>query len=688
MTDDEGVMVARAEKGIRYWETYVYEGLVVLLCFLACVVAAGLLIGALAPQDIPAIPSDQMLVHARNGQPYSVAPEPVERLIYVVLAAFAPMLLVGYFLFSGRATAPGLHACVASPWVRASALVATLVLFVLPLVSSEYTRLLFFPFEWAKENQIGFFVLSMAVALAVTLMQRAGSNRRSRLAGMGWWVVVLVATALQIASYRLQAIGAVNLSPVWSVHVDAALYALNQVVHGKTLIADLPSQYGFFPEIIAPIFKVTGLSVFSMTAFFSLLQAIGLLALAVLIRRYINNGVLSLFVFLASSLSMGLFMYLNWHADDMYVQYFPIRFIMPVVALLLFSAYAHRPCWQLYGALAVLAGVAVFWNVDTGVPVLVSLCATLFVKALLRGNVREAAARAALFLFIAIGTLIGCFVLLRIKAGASLDLEEILISQKIFYMTGFGMLPMPVALDAWQVVIALYAAGMVAALYAWRNGADDPLCDVLLCTAVLGLGLFAYYQGRSHVSCLLLVSWPCIFIAGVLADRLLSAEGARGALLPIKTMAFPIVLFMSMGAVTFIAVSPSMALDAANNVTSLNAERDPTVADELAFMRSTYRGRDCLILTQRQAIYAAELNIASPLKGPGIAETLLQRDLDRLVRAALEQPLQCIYLGVAEGTITYVDVNDAALMARYPVITKNPAGTLMLLEPAAVAVQK
>jgi hypothetical protein len=184
---------------------------------------------------------------------------------------------------------------------------------------------------------------------------------------------------------------------------------------------------------------------------------------------------------------------------------------------------------------------------------------------------------------------------------------------------------------------------------------------------------------------LILVSWPAILIGGILTDMLLKAVRTRATGIGSILLTFPFLIFFSLGAITFAVSSMQMAKDAINNFSTPDVIRDPVVANELRFMRETYHGRDCLILSQRQAIYSAELNIASPLDGPGIAEMLLQHDLDKLVNSALTQPLQCIYLGVSEGSITFVDVDDAALKAKYPIISKNSLGTIMLLEPRTSA---
>ncbi|EJM20160.1 hypothetical protein PMI21_01062 [Pseudomonas sp. GM18] len=673
------------EIGTAEKEDAISKGIVVLFCFFVCVAVSAIVIWFFVSHEIVSTPADQILVHSRAGVPYNVAPEPVERAIFLTLAALSPAALVAYFWLSGLATSSGrrTHSAQKKPSIHwQSILVASL--FILPFVSSDFVELLFFPTVWAKSNKSIIVMCGAMVSLAVAYHSQTYEGSVKRISLVVWWSIALIAIALQILSYRVSSINSVTLSQSWSVHVDAALYALNQVVHGRTIIADLPSQYGFFPEIIAPVFKAIGLSVFSMTVFFAGLHAAGLVFIGILLRRHVHNPLLSILIFLVVSIPMSLFMYLNGSVQDIYIQYFPIRFFWPAIALLLFSLYSSKQSKMLFCGLGVVSGFAVFWNIDTGIPALISIGATILVKPLItKRPAFHGVGSAALFGSIAISTIAACFFALRIKAGIPLDLSEAFAAQKIFYMTGFGMIPMPVSLDPWQAVLVIYAAGAIAALSGWQRDPKNSVYDVLLCSAIMGLGLFVYYQGRSHVNCLILVSWPAILIGGVMTDLVLRAVRNRSVNMASASLAIPFLFFVSLGAITFIASSKDMAKDAIRNMSTLDVARDPVVADELRFMRETYRGRACLILSQRQAIYSAELNIASPLNGPGIAETLLQRDLDKLVRSALTSPLECIYLGVTEGSITFIDVNDSALMAKYPVISRNPLGTMMLLEPSS-----
>jgi hypothetical protein len=79
-----------------------------------------------------------------------------------------------------------------------------------------------------------------------------------------------------------------------SIHLQVLMSPFVQVMQDDTLLVDLPSQYGLFPQLLAPIFHVTGLSILSFTIVMSLLSSISLLLIYLTMRRLVTNPVLLL----------------------------------------------------------------------------------------------------------------------------------------------------------------------------------------------------------------------------------------------------------------------------------------------------------------------------------------------------------------------------------------------------------
>lgn len=611
----------------------------------------------------------------RIPTPSQLNPEPVERSVFILLAALAPIaLVIAGKLFRGL-----------NPSLLGHTLLSTAacILLVAPFVTSDFSGVMFFPASLVKADRLIMLLLAALLTAAALLISLKGNAaRRSHL---GWTIGAAIAAAIifQVVPYRLASDRMVTLASQWSVSYDAATYALTQVVAGKTLLHDLPSQYGLFPELIAPIFKLIDISVFTVSTLFIVLQVIALSCLAAVLHLHVRNPLLRAMTFLCLLISTGLFLYLNDIKQEIYVQYYPIRFICPSLALFLFSSYCLKPTRTKLAALGVTSGVAVFWNFDSGIPVLIAIGATLLVKPFFIQQLKWRLLRPALaFSCFAILTFGLLMAILRLKAGGPLGLQEAMSYQKLFYGSGFMMLPMPLTPHPWQLVLIAYAAAAVAAVSAWRRHVKSHVYDVLFCTALMGLGLFTYYQGRSHIYCLMMVLWPALVVGAILTDLILRSIRKRSTSSISGLLALPFVFFVSLGTVTLTYSARNLVVAGVSNIVDFDKDRDPVIASELAFLRATGKGRDCLILAQRQAIYHAELKTGSPLAGPGLIETLLQSDLDRLMASALSQPLQCIYLGVGSSSQTLLKLDDDKLISKYPVSAQNDLGTLLLLEPS------
>lgn len=641
-----------------------------LIFFVACVVFAAIgLIALTTYLEVGSNPQVPVLAAKR-----SLNPEPIERAVFVLLAALAPISLV--------IAAKFLRPFNPTPLVSGFMTVSLCVILVVPFIESDFVSTLFFPASLAKTSKITMVALSLFLSALVLIQNWVGGKTRHSSMYVTVVIACVAALIFQIAPYKLATEHTVTLAAQWSVSYDAAIYALTQVVAGKTILSDLPSQYGLYPELIAPIFKLVEISVFSISTLFSALQVIGLACLAAILHLHVRNSLLRVMTFSCLLISTGLFLYLNNVREEIYLQYYPIRFIFPAFALFLFAYYCSKPTRARLAALGVASGVAVFWNLDSGIPVLVSIGATLLVKPFFTQTLRWKILLPAFgFSCFAAMTFSALMIILRLKAGGPLGIQEAIAYQKLFYGSGFMMLPMPTEFDPWQILLVVYAAAAVSALSAWRRYIDKPVYEVLFCTALMGLGLFTYYQGRSHIFCLMMVLWPALVAGAILTDLILRSIRKRSTSTLSNLLALPFLVFVSLGTVTLAFSARDLVTAGINNLIDFQKPRDPVVANELAFLRSTNKGRDCLILSQRQAIYHAELQTASPLPGPGMIETLLQSDLDALMTGALSKPLECVYLGVGSSSWTLVPLDHAKLISKYPVSAKNDLGTILLLEP-------
>lgn len=333
--------------------------------------------------------------------------------------------------------------------------------------------------------------------------------------------------------------------------LDLPLGAINQVLHGRTVLVDTSSQYGvLYPYVGALFVAAVGLSVTHVSLFFVLLSALSLgwLYLA-LVRKF--GGTIS--VLLAFAAIVGLsHPYWAWSLEGFpdyfhipYYQYFPIRVVCGAFFLWFVRVYLERPTWQRRWLGYAAAGFSALWNADTGLVILIAWTGAILYDRLGRAGSRREAARIVaahlLALFLTLGTSLAWYAMFAwLRTGTLPQLGSYARFQRIYYLNGFGMAPC-VMWEFWQPVVLVYAIAVFDCLRRWRQASADRNRSWYLYIALYGLGIFSYYQGRNDLRNLLATCYPAAFLCCCWAAdcaRHLRGTSLRGAWRhPVKRLA-------------------------------------------------------------------------------------------------------------------------------------------------------
>jgi hypothetical protein len=164
---------------------------------------------------------------------------------------------------------------------------------------------------------------------------------------------------------------------------------------------------------------------------------------------------------------------------------------------------------------------AVLWNLDTGLVVLLSWVLILFYIEIAQRNYLKLIRHALVtVLILAVGSVM--FVLyMKLRYHAFPDLSTYFKYQKIFYQTGFYMLPMPV-IHPWNLLVVIYTSGLAYAISLAIHGELSVKGGISFFLSILGIGLFSYYQGRSASTNLAFVAYPAIMLLVIYADSLIA----------------------------------------------------------------------------------------------------------------------------------------------------------------------
>lgn len=636
-----------------------------------------------SPQAPTQAAINQLIASAR----VEIHPESIERFVFALLAVLVPLAAFAWTLFAalspsngnrGVTTQKGLSFGYYAPAICVS-------LLFIPFVGSELLAVVL----GTMYRGPPFIVLISSTFLVWQFRERLTSVAKVRVGILNSWLwgAFVGCILLQNLSWRLLGLNSIHdTNAQWTIHFDAVVYALSQVVAGKTILADLPSQYGLWPEIVAPALKLTGLSVLGLTSAFAVLQLLSLAAVFFVLLRLTKLPVFKIAGGMALVLCTFGTPLLFGDAPDPYFQYWPLRFLWPAISVFLFYKFTSKKSLWRSAVVSVAAAVGALWNLDTGLFIIVSFGAFLLAKMVAvwlvsharqlgdHGQWQSKKYGVAALLHAGITMVVIALFLtaLQSKATVQLNWGWLFKYQSIFYELGFMMMPLPITPEPWMVILAVYLFGILCAVRQWTTHSSTARMDTVFYLSILGLGLFIYYQGRSHVLNLLSVSWPALVVAIILSDE--AIRGVKARLLPPNFSYLPVLVMtvLSICCLSFLMNAWMMVGRVGDSYKTRNIPTASYVANEIEFIQShSTHNHECLILAKRQGIDYVETGLASPVKGPGLIEIILVEDRDRLRQQVLDGDVDCLFLGLGVHSSPDLDLDDQQLMKKYVLLANN-----------------
>ncbi len=606
---------------------------------------------------------------------YPGTPEPKERMIFVVAVFAAPILAwLAWRVMGGIARWP-------PRLTRLLVLTSLTVLFageVLIVHRSDFLRFTVFEVLTRLYMQLLATATGIIVMLYVILWPRLYRGRRGRLLG-GLVAGFLISLALVHAASRIHTLSTLQIPGWGGAHFGAVFYSVTQVVNGKTVLADLPAQYGLYAELLGPAL-LGACTVLRFTTIMAVLQLLASLGVIFVARRLVRSNLLFLLTGFALSILVGEMWLFGMNLADPYYQYFPLRFIFPVTALIILNWFLKRPDQPMlaFALLGAVSGVACIWNLDTGVPVFGATFTYLLSRVVAPPNGTDRRKAASLLVWmtaICISVVAVFFVYLRIKAGKTLQLHQLLEYQKVFYVAGINLLPMPASFHPWVLVSAIYLAGILVYIGDLQRRVPDKSSTLMFFLSILGIGLFSYYQGRSHEFVFTIVIWPAVLIGFALLDRIRRMCAAR--LLPRTSIlaVAPLILLATLFSWSSVLLLPRIVQSIGQNLSGVSTPAGAKLKDAISFIRKNAgQHRRAIILSSEQGIYFGEAHLASAIDGPGVIEMMLRSESDRFMEEVL----------TAQDVPLFVDIDESGkvsgrwrwILNKYEIVERSPLGVI------------
>jgi hypothetical protein len=225
----------------------------------------------------------------------------------------------------------------------------------------------------------------------------------------------------------------------------------------------------------------------------------------------------------------------------------------------------------------------------------------------------------------------------------------------------------------------------------WDRQATARELLILYITA-LGIGSFAYYQGRSHdINLMFCLKYPVLLLVLFMDDAWVAfcSLGKKKKYLPHSIAFLVISLFvLSQGGISFLSSLPGLWKDVEEDLILRPALPPSDLVKNTGFVKmNTHPGESVLIVADHQGVYHAETKTGSPFP-LGQMDMFFRSEMDALMETIQTQPLKIFWEPKSYVTPFYrVNINqflEQCLQEKRYIVRKSN-GSMYLLEPAGKA---
>ncbi len=667
------------------WEKNYSIGALSIFFTIIFLIAINLLILSFYNVDIKTLTSSyEMLLNPEFKSDVSVRPEPQERLQYLVTIFIMPVTLFACYVgFKKNIAELSKILKVIYPYVA----IISVAIFIIvvyfgikqdPIDFLLYTekaapyvelRQLIFP---PLSNVSPTIFLSLPMLIFLLLL-----DYKSRIGKMLSGVFYLQLLILLLTIFAVNLFGEDDY-PGDAIHFNAVYYSVAQVFNGSSILVDFNSQYGLYAHFIEPIFQIIGLSVVKYSVVMSLLVCSSFLGILIFLRNTIQNSFIVWLGFIAVII-YNYFLFQLFSGHDLYFQYWPIRLLFPCILLVVATVYFNSRSKSLYLFSFLLFSLGILWNLDSGIVVFLAWLALLCFDELFLNNRKLMVQRMLRHIvvgFMSLLLVIAIFsVYIYLRSGNFPDWNNQFKYQHIFYATGFNMLPMPL-FHAWNILAIIYIVGMFISIRAVIEGENTYHSRMIFLLSILGIGLFSYYQGRSHDHVLTMVGYPATLLAAIFADRFILQWKTKGLGGPGKIYLLVImtIFLFGLSALGYFENSGLTFAQAQRGVKSLfSSKYKAELKANVDFVRlHTVYGEKVFIIYEFNwdGIFYANTGTRNAANVPGSSELLLAEDVDKKI----------LFLKGNTSKKVFVDFNHASpeitliLRKYYKTIGVSPNG--------------
>lgn len=463
---------------------------------------------------------------------------------------------------------------------------------------------------------------------------------------------------------------------------NAVYYSMTQVNAGSPmLVHGFSNTYGLYPQFLNIIFHFTGLSVLKFTSVMAILIGLAFIANFYSLRQFVSNNI----ILFLGILTVIFFPFLDFKYGqnfDCNFALYPIRYIIPSTLIFLTTLYFKKRSQIIYWSTFVISAFFALWNPEIGLVSYVSwLLLNVFLDFYSPGgkiNGKKILFHLLAGLLVIVAVFYTYKLLIYAIYGYMPDLGALFSTIQVFSKIGFDMLPMTLV-HPWNITALILIISFVYAISKWYKKEITPKIALIFMVSFLGLGFFAYFQGRSHNWQLAQSSSMCLILLTLMGDDLWDVVKRTNIL--ILNALFVILLFLisfSIFEIVFNTDRIGELVSQENDKTKQQEEQTRIESNTDFILKNSKEGQKIYVFTARQyqGLYFDGNKRVSAFN-PGIGEFFLKTDRDRLVHEIYDSSFS-IFIEPSLCNLFFMAPPFAGMASSYEFKSANQ--TMALLE--------
>ncbi len=479
----------------------------------------------------------------------------------------------------------------------------------------------------------------------------------------------------------------VELPPLF--HFNPIIFPLIEYFRGNPIGPELPSLYGLYPVFLAPVFKVIGLSFYSINAILSSLVSITCFFIGWFCYRVISNTILASITMMASFYfsNLGPRIFLSGGLiKEPYFQYFPIRMIFPAMVLVVLSFAVSSNRGLKYSWIAwAISIAALLWNLDSGLTCLAGTLAFVLTPWLVKYRTlwnnrvlfsKKIVQQIGWAMLIVIAVLSVFSLLFYSQTGKLPDILSYIHLVTTLSTVGFSFLLTPLSLHYWQIICFFYVCTFIYALALCTRTSDSIRGQLLSALSVMGLASMVYYFGRSHDYNIFGPSWILYIVIGFLAQELLT-HWSRISYSE-KSIFIIFSSFLSLApmslAYNFNSFYQNVSLGVSRLVRSDSSHQTMNLVYEFIRQHANDKGEAFLLSVDQEGLLLLGSGVHLPIQIPSSTDLFLKEDEQRIAEYLIDNRTMPVFVGANTSRSPVIN----SVLSRYYHLSMQGPGSIAL----------